>query len=404
MSDRLYYSITTRKFILRTSHDGWLLATRKLYNEVLYFYYRLFLEHSELYALGNQKALRELERMTIVGRDKQPVEEPLPWKGFPLYLRRAAINAALSAGRSYLARDKQAFPSETFSASINLYKGNYKNLDSRSITIKVWNGEKWQWLKCRLYRNHLPEDGICLSPRVVFKANGMELHVPVQQTVPNGKPLRERMGSELRICSLQFTNGDTFAVACILNRENELEAARFFRGGKTYAARYNRILDKIKKSREAVGNEFRTSADSESAGRNNKRYWKKLKCLREDTAHQISRRIVDFCRESGAQVIVLPKYSREFSKYVMISVGDGSPLRLNDKVRTLLRYKAWQEGILVIESEVSDIGRYCALCKAAVHIKGELFICENGHQGNRRINAAKNLGRKTYENLDRHMQ
>lgn len=87
-----------------------------------------------------------------------------------------------------------------------------------------------------------------------------------------------------------------------------------------------------------------------------------------------------------------------------ISVGDGAPLRLNDKVRTLMKYKAWQEGILVIESEVSDIGRYCALCGATVHLKGENFVCENGHQGNRRINAARNLGKKTYEALDRHMQ
>ena len=137
MSDKLYYSITTRKFILRTSHNGWLLATRKLYNEVLYF--RLFLEHADLHEMGNQRAMRELERMTVAGRDKQPVAYPLPYQGFPLYFRRAAINAALAAGRSYLARDKQVFPSETFSASINLYKANYTILDSHSITMKVWN-------------------------------------------------------------------------------------------------------------------------------------------------------------------------------------------------------------------------------------------------------------------------
>lgn len=396
MSDKLYYSITTRKFILRTSHNGWLLATRKLYNEVLYFYYRLFLEHADLHEMGNQRAMRELERMTVAGRDKQPVAYPLPYQGFPLYFRRAAINAALAAGRSYLARDKQVFPSETFSASINLYKGNYKNLDSHSITMKVWNGEKWQWLNCRLYGNQLPENALCLSPRIVFKENGIELHVPVQQTVPNGKPLRERMSGTMNMCSVQFTNRDAFAVCCVLDRGNGLKAVRFFRGGKTYAARYNRILNKIKKSRTATGNETGSGV--------NKKYWRKLKNLREDAAHQISRRIVDFCRESGAEVIVLPKYSREFSKYVMISVGDGAPLRLNDKVRTLMKYKAWQEGILVIESEVSDIGRYCALCGAIVHLKGENFVCENGHQGNRRINAARNLGKKTYEALDRHMQ
>ena len=101
----------------------------------------------------------------------------------------------------------------------------------------------------------------------------------------------------------------------------------------------------------------------EKRGKNdNKRYWRKLKQISNDEAHQISRQIIDFCVETGAGVILLPKYSKEFTKYVMAAVGNWSPLHLNYQIRSQLKYKAWQAGILILESEVHDIDRYCALC------------------------------------------
>lgn len=389
------YAITTKKFILKTSHDAWLLKTQEVYNKVLYFYYQLFLEHPELHTLGNQKLLRELERFTIVGRDKCPVQHPLPFEGVPLYFRRAAINAAIAAGRSYLARDKQKKPTEEFEAGVTLYKGNYKELDSHSIKIKVWNGEKWRWIRGRLTGNEIPEGSIVLSPRLVIRDEMAELHIPVRQPVNDGRTLRERVGKDMKLCSIQFTNGDAIAVCCIVDSQGNLAAVRFFKGGRDYAHRCRRIQKKIHASREAAGGKRRKN--------DNKKYWKKLKRISDDMAHQISRKIVDFCVETGTGVIVLPKYSRTFTKYVMTSVGNWSPLHLNYQVRTRIKYKAWQAGILVIESEVSDIGRYCARCKGAVHRHGEMFTCENGHQGSLRVNAALNLGKKTWKSLDKHI-
>lgn len=333
--------------------------TWELYNELLRFYYQLFLEHSELHSLGKQKLLRALEQLSIVGRDKRPVEQPLPFKGVPLYFRRAAINAALAAGKSYLAREGQKQPTEAFEAGVTLYKGNYKDLDSHSIRIKVWNGERWLWIRCRLSGNVIKEGDVCLSPRMVFCDERIELHVPVRQPVPDGRTLR------------------------------------FLRGGRDYAHRCWRIQEKIRISQESVGRR-RGSND-------NKKYWKKLKQISDDMAHQVSRQIVDFCVETGAGVIVLPKYSETFTKYVMASVGNWSPLHLNYQIRSQLKYKAWQSGILVLESEASDIKRYCAACGGVVHSQGEQFVCENGHRGNRRINAAVNLGRKTRESLSEHL-
>ena len=390
-----YYAITTKKFLLRTSHDEWLSATREVYNEVLYFYYRLFLEYPEFHSLGNQKVLRALERLSIVGRDKHPVPHPLPFKGVPLYFRRAAINAAVAAGRSYLAREGQERPTQAFEAGVTLYKGSYKALDGHSIQIKVWDGEGWRWLRGRLFGNTLPEGTDSLSPRLVFDDGGAELHVPVRQTVPDGRTLKARLGEDMKLCSIQFTNGDAIAVCCVLDRSGAVTAVRFLKGGRDYAHRCRRILARIEASQKARGGRKGRKAD--------KRYWKRLKQVSDDMAHQVSRRIAAFCVEAGADVIVLPRYSKTFTKYVMASVGNWSPLHLNHQIRTQLRYKAWQSGLLVLESEVSDIERLCAVCGGTVRKRGELYVCENGHQGNRRINAAVNLGRKTWKSLDKHM-
>lgn len=52
---------------------------------MLYFYYKLFLEHPELNSLTNQKAMRALECLSIVGRDKKPGEFPsMEWRS-PLF-------------------------------------------------------------------------------------------------------------------------------------------------------------------------------------------------------------------------------------------------------------------------------------------------------------------------------
>ena len=362
---------------------------------MLYFYYKLFLEHPELNSLTNQKAMRALECLSIVGRDKKPVEVPLPWKGVPLYFRRAAINSALAAGRSYLARSEQTCPSQEFSSGITLYKGMYKDLDSHSVMVKVWNGEKWCWIHGRLSGSEIPADALCLSPRMVFHEKRIELHVPIRQDVLNRGTLKQRIGREPRICAVQFTNGDSVAVCCVMNPDYAVEAVKFFRGGTAYRNRCQGILDKIEKSKKASPKETSEDAD--------KKYWKKLRNIHEDISHQISRKIVDFSRENQAEIIILPKYDSAYSKYVMAAVGKWSPLYISHSIRRQLQYKAWQEGIFVLDSSVSDIGRVCAKCGAPVQRRGELFLCENGHQGNRWINSACNLGKKAYESLGKNI-
>ena len=102
MAEKVGSSTVTYRLKLRCRHIDWIQETENLYNKVLEFYYKILTEHLEFLELGNMELLRQLEQMTIIGRDKQPVMMPLPFQKVPLYFRRSAINAAISHARSYV--------------------------------------------------------------------------------------------------------------------------------------------------------------------------------------------------------------------------------------------------------------------------------------------------------------
>lgn len=114
-----YYSITVKKMNILTRHSDWLVKTQDLYNQILEFYYNLYLDTFQDGRPGSMEALRTLEKLTIPGRDRQPVQYPLPWQKVPLYFRRAAINSAIAAASSYLSREKQKIRSTSFTESVN---------------------------------------------------------------------------------------------------------------------------------------------------------------------------------------------------------------------------------------------------------------------------------------------
>lgn len=438
MEGKNYHSVTTRCFTLRCRHPEWLESTQQFYNQILLFYYNLFLDlvgesgestadngiRSEtdtgmsgkgkgIDGLNTQQLLRELEKRTITGRNKEPVAYPLPWSRVPLYFRRAAANAGIAAGRSFLGREEQKLRAECFHESVTYYKGNYRDFDGSRITLRVWTGEEWKWLRCRLSGNMLPgisqtegelPDGIrlgnsecetvLLSPSVVLKTGSLFLHVPVKEKVGNGSNAKTRMAEGSSICCVQFTNGDSIAVCAALDREDSLTATRFLKGGSQYRHSCKRILEKLEKSKASTTGQEELKA--------NRKYWLRLQNLSVSASHQISRQIVDFAEEENCGMIVLPKYSEQYRKIVMKTVGNWSPLHLSSRIRSQLSYKAWQRGILVLEVDAKDTGSKCAICGAPVKREGEEYCCTNTHRGNRHVNTAVNLGRKCRKSFARY--
>ena len=230
-----YYAITVRRYNILFRHTEWFHQTQALYNEVLLFYYQLYLETFTDEQPGTQEALRILEKLTIVGRDKQPVPNPLPWKKVPLYFRRAAINTATAAAKSYLARDKQEQPTGAFTESVTFYKGMYRDFQGNTISLKLWDGEGWQWSRLRLRGNTVPEEGQMMSPALVLKKDHAELHIPWKIPVADGRGARERIIAENKICSTIFTGQGACAVCCILDSFGKRESSFYIKGGREYA-------------------------------------------------------------------------------------------------------------------------------------------------------------------------
>lgn len=102
------YSIKTIKYKLRCSHPEWLTETEKYYRQVLDFYFRLLLEHEEIWELNVLQMQGSLERLTIAGRDGRIPEQPLPFGRVPVYFRRSAINKASASLKSYTEKYKNS--------------------------------------------------------------------------------------------------------------------------------------------------------------------------------------------------------------------------------------------------------------------------------------------------------
>lgn len=281
-----YYSITVKKMNILTRHSDWLVKTQELYNQILEFYYNLYLDTFQDGRPGSMEALRTLEKLTIPGRDRQPVQYPLPWQKVPLYFRRAAINSAIAVASSYLSREKQKIHSTSFTESVTCYKGMYRDFEGNAITLKIWTGEKWLWNRIKLRGNTIPEEGQMMSPSIVLKKTGPELHIPWKTFVKDGRTAKERMAAGEKICAVTFTNQDALTVCCVLNSDGAKENVFFVRGGAEYAHRCRQVTDKIKKS-EASGS-------SGSSAIPNSRYWMKLKNLNDFYSHSISRQVINY--------------------------------------------------------------------------------------------------------------
>lgn len=400
MSTKQGYSITTRRLRLRCRHPEWLQKTQDFYNEIAFFYYELLLKHTELWSLNSQKTLRELELLSLPGREKRVVERPLPWEKVPLYFRRAAANTGIAAAKSYLARQEinPGRMAERLEAAVVYYKGMYRDFFSAEITLKVWDGNGWQWMRCRLYGQEFPENAQIMSPSVVFEYKFVMLHVPVKETIADMTGVKQRFADNRNFCSIQFTNGEAFAVGSVSNINGQELAVKFWNGGKEYTHHCKRIYEKIQKSEQSMG----TSKDE----RPNQKYWMHLKHLAEHYAHEVSAGIVAFCKEHDAAVIVLPKYDKEYTRHVMFGSGDWSPMHLSVRIRQFLSYKAWKAGIIVIDVNARGISSVCARCggKVADYDEKKIeYFCADGHRGNRYLNAARNLGKKYLVQFGKHV-
>lgn len=336
--------VKTYRMLLNTEHPEWLREHQKLFHDVQGFYCEILKNNPGLYELGSQQILRELELMTVSSKSNPDVIEPIPWEKLPAYFRRAAINSVIGDMKGELTRNPNELPKLMTRSSAVFYQRMYKDFTGKHITLHIWNGEAWVWLKCHLHGHDLPNpEEIAeiqwLSPSVVIREEYFFLHVPVKLPVSDARKLKDRMKAGDHICAVQFLNKNSFAVACVLNKEGKQIAVHYIRGAQQYVHQCKLQLDKIERSEKSGGTKGQVKA--------NQRYWMKLKHLNEYWAHKVSREILNFCKKHHAKVLTWEEYEPLYSKAVLKSAGNWSALHLSNRVKEYMYYKAWSEGILI---------------------------------------------------------
>ena len=212
------YSIRTWRMRLVCPEPIWLDRTEEYFQNVVEFYYHLLRQHEELWNSSLFDIQRSLELLTLAGRDGRQPTNPLPMGKVPVYLRRAAINKASATVKS--TQELQSGFPEKLEAKVTFFKGMYSDLTDRSICLKLWNGEKWIWTDCNLKGRPFPQDGQLMSPTLVKEGRRYLLNIPVKQENSDARTAKERMAEGTNLCSVRFTNTDTFAVCCILDLQN----------------------------------------------------------------------------------------------------------------------------------------------------------------------------------------
>lgn len=223
------YNIRTWRMRLVCPEPIWLDRTEEYFQNVVEFYYHLLRQHEELWNSSLFDIQRSLELLTLTGRDGRQPTNPLPMGKVPVYLRRAAINKASATVKS--TQELQSGFPEKLEAKVTFFKGMYSDLTDRSICLKLWNGEKWIWTDCKLKGRPFPQDGQLMSPTLVKEGRRYLLNIPVKQENSDARTAKERMAEGTNLCSVRFTNTDTFAVCCILDEQGKQLAVHTCRGG-----------------------------------------------------------------------------------------------------------------------------------------------------------------------------
>ena len=271
---------------------------------------------------------------------------------FPSYLRRAAIMAALGQVSSFATRyarwqggtrkRKDALPPRrTSDNTLNppLYRGQCVRFDDQyqNAEIKVWSGTDWIWttLKIAAKRHrHEASQNKALSPTLLADGKSVKLAVPFE--VPVQYPPRKTLQ---RVCGVDLGIRKT-ATASIVSADGTVVARRFFHRGADIDRRDKGLVTVNSKARLTMGKGGKLSAGFCKA------LYRKARHRNRDMAQRLSREIVAFAQEHGAQAIVL-----EHLKHYRPRAGrKGSTLRQ--------RFHGWLHRLLAqrIQERAEELG------------------------------------------------
>jgi len=369
----------------KPAHIPYFAATKTLFNQVCAFYFEVIAAHPELLDLSSKEALTALETFTHTTKDRPYPVMPLCAViavDIPAMFRRAAIHVALGSARAFyrhldkwrkqkeqaMAKGKKftvrpPVPPRNWNKAVTLYAGQWKERTNKSIMLKLWTGRSWAWVKCSLKGRDLPEGWEMESPILVQDGNLWALHTAVQKKFAAPAKVVQQLSTnvETRLCSVDLNMSKHLAVCTIQTVEGTVIATRFIGGGKQLHGLRKRQLGRIARNRSKTG----VIAEGEQ---DNTHLWAKIRALDEDSAHQVSHRVVQFAKGHQASILVfehLGNFKPHKGKYSKRS-NEKRSYWLRGGIYRYSKYKAWNEGILTCRVSPKNTSRKCARCGALV--------------------------------------
>jgi transposase len=362
-----------------------------LFNRVAAFYFSCIQAHEAILALTNKEALTALEKLTHATKANphpiMPLREIAP--DIPAMFRRAAINAALGSARSFFSslkqwrarkqkyeakqsrkgkssrpfRERPPVPPRSWNKSVPFYASQWKERSASSITLKVWTGSCWSWLKVHMLSRELPDGFQRGSPSLVRKGEKFWLHTPIEKRFePPAKIVEQLTSAETRICAVDLNLDRHLAVCSVQTVDGTILATHFIGNGTEIAGCRKQLLGRIARNRSQTGMIAAGEQD-------NTDLWRKIRHADEHIAHLVSARIVQFAREHQASILVfehLGKLRPEKGKYSR----RGNTKRaywMKGRIFRYAKYKAWHAaGIITCRVNPRNTSRECHRCHAPV--------------------------------------
>ncbi len=422
---------TTIRQRLNLAQGEWLHANQALFNRVASFYFDVIQAHIGILDLSNKEALTALEKLTHrTDLNRDPIM-PLHalQEDIPAMFRRAALHAALGSARSFHSHlvkwkkekskattkgkkfsKRPPTPPSSWKKSVTLYAGMWKERTGSSICIKVWTGSCWSWIRVRIIGREIPEGFELCSPQLVKRGTQWCLHTPVEKkiTVPGKIEKQIKARNDTRICAVDLNINEQLAVCTIRDVEGSTLATRFIGGGQRVSGFRKKQLGRIARNRHQTGNIAENEQD-------NTWLWQKLRNIDENLSHLVSQRIVEFCQEYEATVLVfehLGNLKPEKGKYSRRG-NSKRAFWMKGRIFNYAKYKAYNAGIITTRVSPRDTSRKCANCGGMVarYSEGQepvgyqygapLFLCHDcGKAGNADRNASLMIGNRLFERYE----
>lgn len=259
-------------------------------------------------SLSSKDALTQLEHLVHPTKKRPFVKYPYFNKvfyKFPSYLRRSAIHDALGQMQSFLNRydqwqtnasrkTKHSKP-PVFGVS-NTYPSLYKGQcikyadDLRSAQIKVYKDNDWKWIEVRIKSVGKRSSDVTqkqVSPQLVANSKKCFLAVPYEQNV---KLVQKQADI---VCAVDL-GINTQITASIVQQDGTVLARRFI-DNTSDIDRLHKRLDLIKKAAKKTKKLCKGFASA---------WYRKGFNIVKNSAHHMTRELVEFARACGATTIV----------------------------------------------------------------------------------------------------